>query len=88
MTETHPRHGSLGGYNRHRTLKEEPCEACRIAKALHDKARQSEPAQTLKNRRAARAQSRAYRRLAQLHPGLYRRFYLEEKAILEQEDTK
>ena len=58
---------------------ERPCDPCYQAKAAYDARRRSAPEQVRKSRDHAKAQHRAYTRLAQMHPTLYRALYAEEK---------
>lgn len=86
MEETRPRHGSTAGHAFHLKHKETPCDACAAAKARYDAARREQPEQVLRSRLAARAQSKAHRRLVKQFPELYRKFYLEEKSKLAEAD--
>jgi hypothetical protein len=76
------RHGTLSGAKRHSDAGEDPCDACRAAKAEYDKRWRSGDEQTRRNRLSAQAQARAYSALAKAHPEEYRRLYLAFKENL------
>lgn len=79
------RHGTASGFREHQSRGEEACPSCKAAKAEYDKRWRSSDRQTRISRLNARAQSRAYRRLAHRFPDIYRALYLEERASLEAE---
>jgi hypothetical protein len=85
MTDTfagsHVRHGTHSGWSKHQDLGERPCDPCWRAKSDYDKRRKNTPLVKLKNRAHARAQQKAYQRLAHKYNKLYRQYYVEEKAI-------
>lgn len=73
------RHGRPAGFARHQVLGEEPCDACKEAKAEYD-ARRAQDAQ-VKARRAelSRARARALERLRREHPQEFGRILAEEQ---------
>lgn len=71
--------GTLSGWRSHQHRDEKPCDACTRAKSAYDERRRTTTVAGLRGRLSARAQSRAYRRLAHLYPDLYDAFYAEEK---------
>jgi arginyl-tRNA--protein-N-Asp/Glu arginylyltransferase len=76
------RHGTTPGYSQHMQIGEEPCEACRKAKTEYDRNLRSAPAKTRRNRLHAKSQQRAFKRLKDIYPELYKAFYDEEKQRL------
>lgn len=73
------RHGSASGWREHQKRGQEPCDSCKAAKSAYDKRSRAAPVKVLKSRLSARAQYRAYGRLAKLYPDIYRALYAEEK---------
>ena len=61
---------------------EKPCDACVDAKREYDHRWRSAPERVQRSRINARAQAKAYSRLAALHPGLYHAFYDEVREQL------
>jgi len=77
-----PRHGTPSGAARHASVGEEPCDACRAAKAEYDRDWRAAPERTKRNRLHAKAQALALKSLRHNHPDEYREFYLAHKAAL------
>jgi hypothetical protein len=75
------RHGTPGGYRKHRRLDEAACCACATALTEHNRERMSDPERLRKGRQAANVQSRAKARLSHLYPDTYRALYLEEMSL-------
>lgn len=69
------RHGTEGGYNAHRKSKEDPCEACRIAKSHADWRRRQASDSALRNRLRAKGQSLALLELSRRHLDEYHELY-------------
>lgn len=84
--EPAPRHGTLSGARRHVEAGEEPCDACRAAKAEYDERYRSGTDQQTRNRLHAQAQSRARTALAKRYPEEYRSLYAAFKAELFEAD--
>lgn len=79
--------GTPSGYNRHKLDGEKPCDACHAAKSEYDKRWRSASDKVRRSRLNARAQMKAYGRLAHKYPDDYARLYAEEKARLAAEET-
>lgn len=76
------RHGTPSGAQWHSKHGEDPCDACRAAKAEYDKRQRAIPANTAKSRLLAKAQQLALKALKDAHVDEYRSYYLREKAAL------
>lgn len=79
--------GTLSGYARHKLDDNKPCDACTAAKREYDKRWRAAPERTRKSRLSARAQQKAYGRLAREFPDKYAAYYAEAKADLMNGDT-
>lgn len=76
------RHGTPAGASRHAWLGEDPCDACRAAKAEYDKRRLEATPLQIRNRLHAKAQQLATGEIRRAHPDEYRAAYLRHKAAL------
>lgn len=79
---TGARHGTVTGHSRHLTRCEEPCEACRAAKAEYDERWRGTTRRARLGRLNARAQARAYGELARRHKAEYDELYAAHRAEL------
>lgn len=79
---TGARHGTLTGHARHLARGEEPCEACRAAKAEYDERWRGSPRRARLGRLNARAQARAYGELSRRHKAEYDELYAAHRAEL------
>lgn len=73
------RHGTQSGWSLHQKRGEDPCSACYDAKQKYDARWRTAGKNRQKNRLCAKAQAKAYSRIAREFPALYRRYYLEYK---------
>ena len=71
--------GTVSGFNKHKREGVRPCPACVAVKQEYDKRWNGQPERVKKSRASARAQGRAYSRLAAIYPDLYHALYAEEK---------
>lgn len=71
------RHGTTSGWSLHKKLGQDPCTPCFLAKQEYDRRWISAPEKTKRNRLHAKAQAKAYQRMAKEFPSLYRRYYEE-----------
>lgn len=71
------RHGTHSGWSLHLKLGQDPCTPCYQAKQEYDKRWHSAPERIRRNRLHAKAQAKAYQRIAREFPALYRRYYEE-----------
>lgn len=71
--------GTPSGYRLHQHHDEKPCDACTRAKQEYDERWRSAPERVKKSRASAKAQARAYSRLAHMFPDAYAALYEEEK---------
>lgn len=76
------RHGTPSGWQKHKEMGDDPCAACFAAKADYDRRRRAAPERQRQARLNARAQSKAYVRLAAMYRDDYRRLYEAAKAEL------
>lgn len=76
------RHGTPSGALWHARRGEDPCDACRAAKAEYDRQWRAAPEKVQRNRLHAGAQRRALKALKDAHPEEYRRLYLAFKENL------
>lgn len=75
-------HGTAAGATWHGRQGEDPCDACRAAKAEYDQRQRATPETTRRSRLHARAQAQALRVLKDAHPDEYRQLYLAFKENL------
>jgi hypothetical protein len=80
------RHGTPSGWSRHKDLGERPCPACFYAKKEYDAKRRAATPNQIRNRKHAKAQYLAVKRLMNAHRDEYRQYYAEEKAKLDESD--
>lgn len=78
--------GTPSGYRRHQLDGEKPCDACATAKREYDMDWRRASGKIQAGRRMAKAQRKAYQRLAHQFPDLYRSYYEEAKVEIAQED--
>ncbi len=69
------RHGTTSGYNLHKELGDEPCNACAMAKAHYDWRWRSSDQNTRKNRLRAKAQALSLAELRRRHADEYDEIY-------------
>jgi hypothetical protein len=86
--EADTRHGTTAGTARHKWLGEEPCEACRRAKAEYDERWRAAPKRRRDSRRAAKAQHLALKDLRTSHVEEYARLYQSHLARLKAEEQE
>lgn len=86
MRSNTTRHGTLGGYAKHQTNGEEPCETCRRAKSEYDARYRASPKVAIRSRLSARAQARASTRMRKLYPEVWAVLYQEELTKLKAEN--
>jgi hypothetical protein len=73
--------GTYAGFQRHKRIPEDPCEACRIAAGDYVRHyRATHPAAMVRHREVTRARFRAMTRLSHNHAEEYRTLYAAELA--------
>lgn len=72
--------GTVSAYERHLRKGEIPDEACREASRIRRNEYDHKPEVRERNAARSAAKVRAYRRLAEIHPDLFRALYAEELA--------
>ena len=81
------RHGTPSGANRHVKAGEDPCDACRAAKAEYDRRRRESDEVAVRNRMHAKVQRLALSDLKRAHEDEYRVLYLAHKETVFREVT-
>lgn len=76
---TKTRHGTPSGWTFHKSLDEDPCDACYRAKQEYDRRYRLAPEKIRTSRIAARAQRKAEREIVAKYPEEYRELYLKYK---------
>lgn len=73
--------GTVSAYERHLRKGETPDAACREANRIRRNEYNSKPENRQRNAARVAAKTRAYRRLAEIHPDLFRALYAEELSV-------